>query len=554
MKKFYIFVYLLFIFLISNCSNTQVGISPVVTPTMIGIAKGMVEATLPILPENKTIKESNPPKLYISDSIKNQISLGITNAFEIVNNSETSDCQITIGNPDLVLGEKIFALVGSFATVEDDFNVETIKNIFIGATSNQGSDKKLIFTPSTVEFLKNNFQFPNKTKILSNDESLSEFLFNNPDYLSFVSFDQLTPDLKVLSINGVSPYDQDFISSDYYLTIPIGITCNEKTFLDKDIIYSSRIFSNRDPNKFTSVLLTGTTALVRATGAKMEKNGIDYPGKFVKVWFGAADISHISNESSFWKDCPSADAAQKDTFFCSRPEYVGLLTYLGVDVVELTGNHLIDKGVGPLLETFQILSENGIKFYAAGRNQTEAEMPAKFEHNGNKIVFLGCNEAGPTFVWLQDYRPGVLQCDFDRMSNLVAQYAQEGYLPIVTYQYWESFQFDAMPYQKKHSYLLIDAGAVIVSGSQSHLPMSMEIYHGGFIHYGLGNLFFDQMDIPVVGTRREFLDRHIFYDGKYLGTQLLTAILEDYSQPHPMTVNDRKKLLEDAFEFYNYQP
>ncbi|NTW43561.1 MAG: CapA family protein, partial [Anaerolineaceae bacterium] len=159
-----------------------------------------------------------------------------------------------------------------------------------------------------------------------------------------------------------------------------------------------------------------------------------------------------------------------------------------------------------------------------------------------------------TFVWLQEYRPGVLRCDFDRMSQLVRELVSEGYLPIVTYQYWESFQFDAMPYQKKHSYQLIDSGALIVSGSQSHLPMSMEVYQDGFFHYGLGNLFFDQMDIPVIGTRREFLDRHIFYNGKYLGTQLLTAMLEDYSQPHPMTQSDRLNLLKDAFEFFNYIP
>ena len=36
-------------------------------------------------------------------------------------------------------------------------------------------------------------------------------------------------------------------------------------------------------------------------------------------------------------------------------------------------------------------------------------------------------------------------------------------------------------------------------------------------------------------TRREFIDRHVFYDGKYLGVELLTALLEDYSRPSPMT-------------------
>ncbi|RME88382.1 MAG: hypothetical protein D6770_07150, partial [Anaerolineae bacterium] len=94
---------------------------------------------------------------------------------------------------------------------------------------------------------------------------------------------------------------------------------------------------------------------------------------------------------------------------------------------------------------------------------------------------------------------------------------------------------------------IADAGATIVSGSQAHFPQAMEIYHGTFIHYGLGNLFFDQMDIPEWGTRREFLDRHVFYDGRYIGTELLTAMLEDYARPRPMTPDERESLLTTIF-------
>ena len=90
--------------------------------------------------------------------------------------------------------------------------------------------------------------------------------------------------------------------------------------------------------------------------------------------------------------------------------------------------------------------------------------------------------------------------------------------------------------------------AVIVSGSQSHVPMTMEIYQEAFIHYGLGNLFFDQMD--SINNRQEFLDRHIFYDGRYIGTELLTAMLENYAQQRPMNNNERKSLLQDAFRYF----
>ena len=94
---------------------------------------------------------------------------------------------------------------------------------------------------------------------------------------------------------------------------------------------------------------------------------------------------------------------------------------------------------------------------------------------------------------------------------------------------------------------MADAGAVVVSGSQAHYPQVMDLYKDNFIHYGLGNLFFDQMDRPVKGTREEFIDRHYFYAGRYIGTELITAMLEDYARPRPMTQSERTDFLTRIF-------
>jgi poly-gamma-glutamate capsule biosynthesis protein CapA/YwtB (metallophosphatase superfamily) len=100
---------------------------------------------------------------------------------------------------------------------------------------------------------------------------------------------------------------------------------------------------------------------------------------------------------------------------------------------------------------------------------------------------------------------------------------------------------------------MAQAGAVIVSGSQSHVPAAMEFMDGGFIHYGLGNLFFDQMShlMPdgslIYDTRNVFVDRHIFYAGRYIGTELLTYIIEDYARPRLMTEPERVQFLQDIF-------
>jgi poly-gamma-glutamate synthesis protein (capsule biosynthesis protein) len=118
---------------------------------------------------------------------------------------------------------------------------------------------------------------------------------------------------------------------------------------------------------------------------------------------------------------------------------------------------------------------------------------------------------------------------------------------IATLQYFETYVSTPSSQQIADFRSLSEAGAVIVSGSQAHFPQGFDFVDGRFIHYGLGNLFFDQMDYPVVGTRREFLDRHVFYDGKHISTELLTAMLENYARPRPMNDEERRNFLNEMF-------
>ena len=130
----------------------------------------------------------------------------------------------------------------------------------------------------------------------------------------------------------------------------------------------------------------------------------------------------------------------------------------------------------------------------------------------------------------------------DKMALEITRLRSQGYLPIMTFQYQEYYQPNPTFEEQADFRQMAGAGAVIVSGSQAHEPASMEILNGSFVHYGLGNLFFDQMfSLP---TRELFVDRHMFYEGKYTDTEMLTYIIEDYAQPRPMTGLERKQFLE----------
>ncbi len=307
--------------------------------------------------------------------------------------------------------------------------------------------------------------------------------------------------------------------------------------------------SNRDSSKLTTVVLTGVTALTRFTARRMEQKGITYPGEVLREMFREADILHINHELPFYSGCPSPQQMKDEEVFCSSPDYIGLFTNLGVDVMELSGDHFADYDDPAMLESIEIYRNAGIQYYGGGINEDDGKKPLLMEVNGNKIMFIGC-DFKTVYATARADRPGSVRCDFDYITEQIQSYKAQGYLPIFTYQYHEFPSPETRPQQQADYRAMVDSGAVIVSGSQAHVAQGMEFYKDSFIHYGLGNLFFDQMSGKGTRiTQFEFIDRHVFYDGKYLGVELITAFLEDYSRPRYMTEAEREKFLALMFEY-----
>ena len=131
----------------------------------------------------------------------------------------------------------------------------------------------------------------------------------------------------------------------------------------------------------------------------------------------------------------------------------------------------------------------------------------------------------------------------DDMAARVSELKAEGYMVIVTFQHQEIYRWNPTEQMISDSRRVADAGAIIVSGSQAHQPHIYEFYGDTFIHYGLGNLFFDQLGW-FDDSNKAFLDRHVFYDGKYLGVELITVQFFNWSTPTPMTLRRGKKCLQ----------
>jgi poly-gamma-glutamate synthesis protein (capsule biosynthesis protein) len=501
----------------------------------------------PILPTD-FLKKINLPDGILTTRTKNDANLFLT-----------------AGDPpknSTLLGETwlSYALVAPFFTIQDDLRLADLRTIARGY-----QPENLPLTIDTILlrdqdnaiilhlFNMSADAMPPRNKI---DHVFDEFFRpeaqTKEGVWAIVPFELLAPQWKVISVDGKSPLDDDFTPDSTPLTQQITLSTKLTDLtLTEDQLTGLLPAPNRDKAHLTSLIMTGVTAMTRDTAFIMSTEGALFPGTEIRDFMRAADLTHISNEVSFYEGCPFPNPDYTGYIFCSDPAYIDLLADLGADIIELTGNHNNDVRalykVDSVPFTLDQYRKNGMLWYAGGVNIADAKAPLLIESNGNKLAFIGCNSYGPYLAWATEESSGAAPCeDFGWISNEVTRLRSQGYLPIVTFQYQEDYLVTAQSSAIRDFRRLADAGAVIVNGSQSHVAKAMEFWNHSFIHYGLGNLFFDQPEYYI--TYDGFIQKHFFYQGRHISTQLLTITIEETAKPRLMIPEERQKFLNDVFE------
>lgn len=370
--------------------------------------------------------------------------------------------------------------------------------------------------------------------------------------LAVVPFERLDVRYKLLAIDGVNLFEREADLSKYPLTLRVRAVGDLASITR--VAAAAPPSDNRDLGRMTVVAMTGVTALVRGTAVRMEEKGVTYPGEAIRSWLTTADIAHISNEVSFWEKCRPPSRSD-GVVMCSNPKYMELLRYIGTDIVELTGNHTWDYGADKLIPTIELYEKEGWAVFGGGRNLDNSRKPALLTVNGNKIAFIGCSYFGTN--WATDVYPGATPCGttnpqaLDWIIGEIQRLKGDGWLVIATLQYTEFYTYAATRQQDIDFRKLRDAGAVVVNGSQGHHVQGFDVSADGFCHYGTGNIFFGDQTFSE-GAQQTMVDRHVFYNGRYLGVDLRTARIQDISQPVPMDAEARGELLRTLFKASGY--
>lgn len=449
------------------------------------------------------------------------------------------------GANSVQLLERYFAAVVPFATVQDDITLVELQQRWQG----QGT-APLLVTLDVANLLAARWG-PTAARVIAAD-ALLPALEAAPGAVGLLSFDRLDPHYKVLTVDGINVLDNRLDPASYPLAVSLTVDGAAAPLVAPLLLPDLLPATNRASGRLTTLLMTGVTAMSRATAARMERMGVLYPAAIISSTFAAADITHISNEVPFLDDCV-VNNTLNNLILCSHTSYWATLEAVGTDIVGLSGNHVNDFGREGARRSLQFYRDHNIPIYGSGMNIEEACAPLYWEHNGNTFAFVAALAFGPPGAWATDDEPGACYY-YDHKEMLLAmvrQLAQEVDIVAVELQFEESYSPYPLPTQVSEFRELRAAGAHIVTGVQSHVPQAMEPYGyldqggPGIIVYGLGNLFFDQM--WSWETRTELYARHTIYNGRVISTEILTGVLEGYAQPRWATPEERAGILGTIF-------
>jgi len=227
--------------------------------------------------------------------------------------------------------------------------------------------------------------------------------------------------------------------------------------------------------------------------------------------------------------------------FRAAPEALAILKRLGVTLVSLGNNHMLDYGTASLIETTELLDESGIRWVGAGRNYEEANRPVVITCNGRRIAFLSY-----AFIYSANTRmagkssAGVADHRLSRILPRVRELKRSGCDVIIFVHWGKEYSFYPLPYQMRQARQMIEHGASLILGHGPHYPQGIEQYQETAIVYSLGNFIFDEP--------HKFANRSFIYGAQFdgLGQKRRTEIYPIHLVHHVprLVYGDKKARLE----------
>jgi poly-gamma-glutamate capsule biosynthesis protein CapA/YwtB (metallophosphatase superfamily) len=204
----------------------------------------------------------------------------------------------------------------------------------------------------------------------------------------------------------------------------------------------------------------------------------------------------------------------KAVHYRMNPPNVPCLTAAHLDICTLGNNHVLDFGGPGLEETLDVLTGAGLQTVGAGRDADEAGQPVTVELSSATVTVFafGMPSSGVPARWAaRGDRPGVnvlgkaSDAATTNLLHRIETAKSGGHLVVVSVHWGSNWGYDVPAVDIRLAHRLVDAGADVVFGHSSHHLRPIEIYRGGLVLYGCGDLVDDYEGITGYEEYRDDL-------------------------------------------------
>jgi poly-gamma-glutamate capsule biosynthesis protein CapA/YwtB (metallophosphatase superfamily) len=292
------------------------------------------------------------------------------------------------------------------------------------------------------------------------------------------------------------------------------------------------------PPPSTTIVAVGDILLGRSLGVLMEQTGDpSLPFAGISRELTSADITFGNLEGPFCGEPPYPSAGM---VFRVRPSAVAGLQRAHFNVMSVANNHFENGGDACMRFSLEHLRLAGIATTGAGVTYEDAHAPAIVVRNRVRFAFLGYtyalrnDEPGATHPVIAGRNPESVRRD-------VRAALARADAVIVSVHDGTEYTARVAPETVEFAHAAIDAGASVVLGHHPHVPQRVEMYHGGWIFYSLGNFVFQQTRPPE--TRTALMARLTFSGAALVRAEALPVVIEWHSRPRLASAEESTPIL-----------
>ena len=261
--------------------------------------------------------------------------------------------------------------------------------------------------------------------------------------------------------------------------------------------------------------------------------------------FENADLSIVNLECPLVEE--SSPIEKNGPVLGAESGCITALKEVGIDVLNLANNHIMDHGPQGLENTLKVCVDSQILTVGAGRTLEDANKMLIQTIGNIRIGIMAVAEH--EFSIARKAYWGANPFDLVNMIRTVATYRKEiDYLIILIHGGNEYYPLPS-PRLSNVCRFLVEMGADAVIVQHTHCPGCFEEYQGSFIVYGQGNLVFDKLKPPYSSWNKGFLVR-LSIEGS--GKHSMTVIPYEQSIGHigvrKMTQEAMDSFMDDIAE------